>query len=174
MEIVAEQKNTRQSPRKVRLVANAVKELPLDQVLKQLAVIERRASLVVAKVLRQALANAWHNHNLSIQQLKLKNILVTEGTTYKRWRAVSRGRAHTIFKRTAHIKVILVTKSDAQPAIKSTKPQRAKVAEKQTDKPTKADVKAKSGMVAPIKEVIKDQVKAPKHTEQQKVVKKAS
>ena len=118
MEIIAEQKNTRQSARKVRLVANEVRKLPLEQALRQLAVMERRATLVVTKVLRQALANAWHNHNLPIDQSDLKNILVTEGTTYKRWRAVSRGRAHTILKRTSHIKVVLAAKTDAKPVAK--------------------------------------------------------
>jgi large subunit ribosomal protein L22 len=180
MEFIAEQKNTRQTARKVRLVANAVRKLPLDQALKQLAVIERRASLVVTKVLRQALANAWHNHNLPLEQLELKNILVNEGTTYKRWRAVSRGRAHTIFKRTAHVRVILATKADAKPsakvATKSTKDQaiKAKSEVSREDKPTQVDVKAKTGMAAPFKSVAHDQVKARPHTSQQKVVKKAS
>lgn len=119
MQIIAEQKNTRQSPRKVRLVANAVRKLSLEQALQQLAVIERRSTLVVTKVIRQALANAWHNHNLSAKELVLKNIIVNEGPTYKRWRAVSRGRAHTIFKRTSHVRVILETKNKAaQPAAK--------------------------------------------------------
>lgn len=109
MQIIAEQKNTRQSPRKVRLVANAVRKLSLEQALRQLAVIERRSTLVVTKVIRQALANAWHNHNLAAHELKLSNIIVNEGPTYKRWRAVSRGRGHSIFKRTSHVRVILET-----------------------------------------------------------------
>lgn len=111
---------TRQSPRKVRLVANSVRKLSLEQALRQLSVMERKASLVVTKVIRQALANAAHNHRLTIEQVRLKNILVNEGTTYKRWRAVSRGRAHTIFKRTAHIRVILETKEAEKPAAKLT------------------------------------------------------
>lgn len=110
MQIIAEQKNTRQSSRKVRLVANAVRKLTIKAAFEQLAVMERKASMVVAKVLRQAVANALHNHRLTADQLELKNILVTEGPTYKRFRAVSRGRAHTIFKRTSHVRVILETK----------------------------------------------------------------
>ncbi|MBT4123917.1 MAG: 50S ribosomal protein L22 [Candidatus Pacebacteria bacterium] len=110
MQIKAEQKNTRQSARKVRLVANAVRKLSLQDAMEQLAVIERKASIVVAKVLRQAIANATHNHNIPVDQLELKSILVGEGPTYKRFRAVSRGRAHNIFKRSCHVKVILETK----------------------------------------------------------------
>jgi large subunit ribosomal protein L22 len=175
MEIVAEQKNTRQSPRKVRLVANAVRKMPLDQAIKQLAVLERRSSLVVTKVIRQALANAWHNHNLSLEQLELKNILVNVGTTYKRWRAVSRGRAHTILKRTSHVRVILSAKTDAKPVTKGVKEKLTKAQTPEKDeRPTAKDVKAKSGMTAPFKSVAKDQVSAQKHTGQQKIVKKAS
>ena len=113
MQIIAEQKNTRQTPRKVRLVANSVKNLPLEQALKQLAVGERKATIVVMKVVRQALANAVHNHRLSPEDLILKNILVTEGARYKRFRAVSRGRAHNVVKKTCHVKVVLETQANA-------------------------------------------------------------
>jgi len=107
MEIKAVQKTTRQTPLKVRLVANAVRKLPIPQAISQLAVMERRASLLVLKVLRQAIANAQHNHRLSIDQLKIKSILVNEGPRYKRFNAVSRGRGHAILKRTCHLTVIL-------------------------------------------------------------------
>src|SRR3972149_706954 len=98
MLITAEQKNTRQSPRKVRLVVNVVRKLPLEQALRQLAVMEKRASLVVTKVIRQALANAKHNHRLELADVELKNILVNAGPVYKRWQAVSGGRPHAIRK----------------------------------------------------------------------------
>lgn len=110
MQIIAEQKNTRQSSRKVRLVANAVRKLSVRAAFEQLTVMERKASIVVAKVLRQAVANAMHNHRLTADQIEIENILVNEGPTYKRFRAVSRGRAHTIFKRTSHVRVVLKTK----------------------------------------------------------------
>lgn len=121
MLIIAEQKNTRQTPRKVRLVTNSVRKLPLVNAIKQLAVLERKASLMVMKVVRQAIASAQHNHGLSIDDLKLKNIIVNEGTTYKRFRAVSRGRAHNILKRTCHIRVILETQDKSKTAEKPKK-----------------------------------------------------
>lgn len=121
MQIIAEQKTTRQSPRKVRLVADAVRKLPLEKALQQLAVIERRASVVVAKVIRQALANAKHNHRLEANQVELKNIIVNAGPTYKRWQAASRGRANSVYKRTSHIRVILETKKEEKPVQVETK-----------------------------------------------------
>lgn len=109
MEIIAIQRYVRQAPRKVRLVANSVKELPLEQALRQLAVIPRAATLPVLKTLRQAVANAQHNHGLSPADLQIKELIVNDGAIQKRWRAVSRGRAHSIHKRTCHIRVTLVS-----------------------------------------------------------------
>ena len=187
MQIIAEQKNTRQSPRKVRLVANTVRKMSLEHALRQLSVMEKRPSLVVSKVIRQALANAWHNHNLSLEELELKNILVNVGPTYKRWRAVSRGRAHNIFKRTSHIRVILETKPESKPvekkaSAKADKPAKASKPAKQTAEKagTKAgqkdvsDAKAQSGMRAPQKEAAPRTALPKQTTTQQKVVKKAS
>ncbi len=119
MIVKATQKYTRQTARKVRLVADTVKEMSIEDALKQLAVMERRASLVVLKTLRQAIANAMNNYQLSLDQLKIKNIVVDEAPTYKRWRAVSRGRAHTILKRSCHISVELETKETAAKTDKS-------------------------------------------------------
>ena len=117
MIIRATQKQVRQAPRKVRLVANAVRKLPLEQALRQLSVIERRSTLVLMKVLKQAIANALNNHNAKFEDLTLKSITVNEGPHYRRFRAVSRGRAHEVFKRTSHITVELETRTpEAQPA----------------------------------------------------------
>jgi len=107
MLITATQKNTRQTPRKVRLIANTVRKLSLEQALKQLAVIEKRATIVVLKTIKQAIANAMNNHGYAFEDLELVNILVTQGPRYKRFNAVSRGRAHSIVKSTSHITVTL-------------------------------------------------------------------
>jgi large subunit ribosomal protein L22 len=114
MKITATQKQIRQTPRKMRLVANQVKDLSLEQAMRQLAVIDRRASLTILKVIKQAIASAMNNHRFSFDSLSLASIQVTPGSTYKRWRAVSRGRAHNIMKRTSHIKVELEAKKEEQ------------------------------------------------------------
>ena len=124
MIIKAEQKNTRQTSRKVRLVADVVKKMSIVDAIHQLAVINRKSSLLVLKVLRQAIANATNNFGLAIADLEIDNIVVDDGPALKRWRAVSRGRAHTILKRTCHVKVELRTKKDA------VKPVLAKATEK--------------------------------------------
>lgn len=145
MIITATQKYTRQTPRKVREVANAVKNMPLDKAIKQLGVMERRSSLVIMKVLRQAIANAVNNSGFAVEDLKLRSITVSPGPMYKRFRAVSRGRAHSVVKRTSHITVKLEAgapsaAAEPKPA-KATKPAKA---EKPASKTTrKAAVGAK-------------------------------
>ena len=114
MQIKAVQKYTRQTPRKVRLVANQVKDLSLEEAMKQLGVIEKRATDVIAKTMKLAIADATHNHGYQVSDLAIESILVTEGPRYSRFRAVSRGRAHGVIKRTCHVTVILKTQEDAK------------------------------------------------------------
>lgn len=116
MIIKAEQKNTRQPARKVRLVADVVKKMSIVDAIQQLAVINRKSSLLVLKVLRQAIANATNNFGLAVDDLEIDSIVVNDGPALKRWRAVSRGRAHTILKRTCHVRVNLKTKENVKPA----------------------------------------------------------
>jgi large subunit ribosomal protein L22 len=115
MLITATQKYTRQSPRKVRLVANAVKKLSLEAALKQLAIMDKRASVVVIKTVRQAIANAMNNHRYLFADLAIADIRVGEGPKFKRFQAVSRGRAHSIIKRSSHITVVLKTAEGQKP-----------------------------------------------------------
>jgi len=107
MLIKAEQKYIRTSPRKIRLIAKAIKALPVMEALDSLKFLNKRAALPLAKTIKQAVANGVNNKKINQKDLKFASIEVLEGPTYKRWRPVSRGRAHTIFKRTSHIKVIL-------------------------------------------------------------------
>lgn len=164
MIIKAEQKNQRQTARKTRLVADVVKKMTPEAALRQLASMDRRASLPVLKVLRQAIANATHNHGLRFEDLAIADIVVNDGPTYKRWRAVSRGRAHTILKRTCHIKVELKTKEVtpvAAPAVSEAAAAPTAV--------TSETVKKDSKLAAPKKAAAK---KAPAKKEVAKTVKK--
>ena len=158
MLVKAVQKTTRQTPRKLALVANTVRGESLADAVKQLAVMQRRASLVLLKVMRQAIANAMHNHQARFEDLELKEIIINEGPRYKRWRAVSRGRAHGIVKRTSHVTVVLKIKESAgesketgeskktqvkKAQSKKSQPKKPKTQSTQTAAKTKTKVKAK-------------------------------
>ena len=154
MIITATQKYTRQTARKVRYVTDVIKKMSVEDALKQLAVMERRASLVVLKTLRQAVANAMNNHQLTLADLHIKNILIDEAPTYKRWRAVSRGRAHTILKRSCHIKVELETK-DVEKQEKTVEKKVKSVAKKDSKKVEQKAIKKTAAVKKTTKKIIK-------------------
>lgn len=106
MEVKAEAKFIRMSPRKARLVADSIKQFSPAVALEQLRFINKAAASPLAKVIASALANAA-NKKLKTENLKFKKIEVLEGPRMKRWRPVSRGMVHQYKKRTSHIKVIL-------------------------------------------------------------------
>lgn len=112
MEVKAEVKYIRISPRKVRLVVEAIKGLSPLKALEYLGFVNKRTAKPLSKLIQSAIANAKNNFDLKPENLKFKKIQVGEGPTLKRWQAVSRGRAHQIMKRTSHIKIILETRSD--------------------------------------------------------------
>ena len=74
------------------------------------------------------LNNAVNNLNLPKDSLSIYSIEINQGPTYKRFRPVSRGRAHTILKRTSHIKLVLQSKiKKAKPAVATSKKSNNKV-----------------------------------------------
>ena len=103
----ATQKFIRTSPRKLRLVADAVRHLTPVEALKQLKFVGKRAAEPLYQAIRQAVSNAKNNAGSKEEALRFKTLEINEGATYKRFRAVSRGMAHKIMKRSSHIRVVL-------------------------------------------------------------------
>lgn len=134
--IVAHQKFIRQTPRKLRLVADLVRKLSVDEATTQLLVARKRAAKSLLKVLAQAKANALNNSNLDTKTLKISTIEIQEGPTYKRFQPVSRGRAHRILKRSSHIKIELTGQEKSADVKKSNqaKPRAAKPTTKAKEK----------------------------------------
>ena len=106
----AELKNYRQSPRKVRLVADVIRGKKVEVALVELQFLGKRAALPFAKLISSAVANATHNHKVPVEGLVIKNISVTKGPTLRRSSPRSRGMANRINKRTSILKVELGTK----------------------------------------------------------------
>lgn len=107
MEVRAENNNIKISTRKVRLVADAIRSLSIKDALRVLATARKKASRVLEKTIKSAVANAVHNAKLKQENLKIKSIEVTEGTAMKRFRPSTRGRVHPFKKRSSHIRIIL-------------------------------------------------------------------
>ena len=112
MEVSAKAKYVRRTPRKARLLADAVKGMRVGEAIAYLEFSPKHAAKDVAKVIRSAAANAEHNYNLSRDDLFLKYLMVDEGPTIKRIRPVSRGMAHQYFRRTCHITAVVEDRDD--------------------------------------------------------------
>ncbi|MCK4540123.1 50S ribosomal protein L22 [Candidatus Parcubacteria bacterium] len=107
MEVRAKAKHIRMSPRKVRLVADIVRGLTVENAVNQLRFTNKKAVLPVKKLIESAIASAENNYELKQDNLFIKEIRVDEGATMKRWMPRARGRATPIRKRTSHINLIL-------------------------------------------------------------------
>ena len=110
MEIIAVSKSARVAPRKVRLVADAIRKLSIEDALKVLSVLKNRGGQPLEKTLKSAIANALANKNLKQEALRIKMIDVLEAPAYKRYHPSTRGRVHPYKRKGSHIKVVLETK----------------------------------------------------------------
>jgi len=70
-----------------------------------LAFSPKKGAGIIKKVLESAIANAEHNEGADIDTLKVKTILVDQGTVLKRFTARAKGRGNRITKPTCHISV---------------------------------------------------------------------
>lgn len=102
-------KNYRQSPRKVRLVAELVKGKAVAQAVAMLEVLPKRAGFTVKKLLLSAVANA-KGQGIEKDNLIIKELRVDKGIVMKRMMPAAMGTAHRINKRTSHITLILAEK----------------------------------------------------------------
>lgn len=107
MEVQAQAKWVRTSPRKVRLVARTLRNLPVSEALVSLQFMPRAAARDVAKVIRSAQANAENNFNLVRDDLVVKDIRVEPGPMLKRGQPRAMGRLFSVFKRTSHITAVV-------------------------------------------------------------------
>ncbi len=112
MEAKATAKYMRIAPRKARLVAKNVKGLPVEDATNILKFTPKKAAQVIGKVLDSAVANAEQLGGVDVDTLVVKQVIVNEGPTWKRFMPRAMGRVNRILKRTSHITVV-VAESEA-------------------------------------------------------------
>ena len=113
MEVAARLKGAQISAQKVRLVADQVRGLRVEEALNVLEFSPKKAAHLVKKLLDSAIANAENNEGADVDELKVASIFVDEGMTMKRLRPRAKGRADRILKRSCHI-TIKVADSDSE------------------------------------------------------------
>jgi large subunit ribosomal protein L22 len=153
MEVKAKAKFIRMSPRKVRLVTNLIKQMPVEKALNQLQFINKLASGPVACLIKSAIANAEHNFNLEKDNLFIKELKVDEGPALKRSMPRAHGRATPIIKKTSHIILVLGE-------IKASKDIKAK--KQEIAAPVKLGEQPKKEASVKLKESIKEETAEPK------------
>ncbi len=112
----AQMRFARFSASKARAVLDLVRGLPVNEAAEVLQFTERGPSVLIAKVLASAVANAEHNDELDGDSLYVGACYADEGPTLKRWRPRARGRATRIRKRTCHITIIVSPMPDEMAA----------------------------------------------------------
>ncbi len=105
-------KNVGVSPSKVRIVLDLIRGkdyMMADAILKNLPNVGAEEAV---KVLRSAGANAENNLGLNKANLYVAECYADGAAVLKRFQPVSKGRAHSIKKRTSHITIILGEKAE--------------------------------------------------------------
>ena len=110
MESTAKLKYVRQSPFKIRFVADLIRGKDVTDAINILSSTNKKASEFLLKLLNSAVSNINYNNediNLEQNDLYIKKIYVDGGPTLKRFRPAAMGRAAPIKKRMSHITVII-------------------------------------------------------------------
>jgi large subunit ribosomal protein L22 len=92
---------------KAREVTRAIQGMPATDALDLLRFTPKKAAALILKTLKSAIANAENNKSLNASDLVVKEAVVGEGPTLKRFQPKARGSAGPIRKRSSHISVIL-------------------------------------------------------------------
>ena len=122
MELKHVTRNIRLAPRKLRLVTEQVKYMPVEKALGVLPLTNKGGALHVHKSLKAAVGAA-KDQNFDTDTLIIQRIFVDEGTAIKRMIGHSRGRMAMIMKKYSHLNIVLSgtqqgTKKTARPVKK--------------------------------------------------------
>ncbi len=91
--------------KKLNLVAELVRGKMVVEALEILRFTPKKGGKILFKAIKSAASNAVENNKQKLEDLIIKEIVVTEGTTFKRSIPISRGRMHPILKRNAHVTI---------------------------------------------------------------------
>ena len=116
MPFQAKHRFARIAPRKARLLMNLIRGRDVDDAITLLQFAKQRASGMIEKVVRSAVANAAEQEVRSRNALFVKECWVDPGPTIKRFQPKDRGKAYSIMKRTSHLVVTLDEREDKTPS----------------------------------------------------------
>ena len=106
MEVRATLTNVRVSPRKARLVVDAVRGKRVMEAIAISRFLPQKTAEDVERLLKSVAANAENNYDLDPEDLWIKAIYADDGPTYRRYKAKARGRVGRIQRRNCQITVV--------------------------------------------------------------------
>jgi large subunit ribosomal protein L22 len=126
----------RTSPRKLNLVAQAIRGKTAEQALNELTFSPKRIAKDVKKVLQSAIANAENNHDLDVDDLVVTEASVGKNLTLKRFHARARGRGASVEKPFAQVTIVVEERREEKKAVK--KPAKKSGGKPATKKPAQS------------------------------------
>lgn len=103
------------APRKVQLIANTLKGLPVTEAEAQLLLRPQRAAKPLLKLLRSAVSAAKMSRKLDADKLFVENVRVDKGPMLKRILPRARGMATPIQKKMSHVTLVLAESASPLP-----------------------------------------------------------
>ena len=141
MDITVKLNHLRISPRKVRQAVNLVRGKRALEAQTLLRFSSVRPAKAVLKLLNSAIASAKNDFQIDSENLYISEIFANEGPKLKRFRPVSRGSAHPLWKRNSHVQLTL---SEIKPTARKEKKteeaqEQAQAAEPEKKEPAKPE-----------------------------------
>lgn len=117
MEAIARTTGIRVSTRKVRLVADAIRNMPVAKAMQVLMATQKHGASVLIKTLKSAVANAVQK-GAQEEDLVIARLDVDGGPTLRRMHIGSRSHVRMYTKRSTHVRIVVSdAKKTAKPAV---------------------------------------------------------
>ena len=167
MQAIAKARFVRTSPRKARLVIDAIRGKDVKEALGILKFTPNYAARLIEKVVKSAAANAENNHHMDGENLKIATAMVDGGPMMKRVRYAPMGRGYRMVKRLSHI-MIGVEETEPKPEKKAKRKEVARKARAPRRAPkAPAATEAKATAAKPEQEAPKKRAPRKKKSEAQ-------
>ena len=113
-EAMAKASMLKTSTQKLNLLAQLIRNKPVNKALTDLTFSKKRVAADVKKCLQSAIANAENNHGLDVDDLVVAEAWVGKRLTLKRGRPRARGRYGRILKPFAEVTIVVRQVSAAE------------------------------------------------------------
>jgi len=133
MAFSAQWRFARITARKARLLTDLIRNKPVGEALDLLKFNKKRGAIMVAKVLKSAIANA-DTKEADVEELYISKSFCDDGPIMKRFMPKDRGKSFSIFKRLCHITIEV---EEGQPPLTRAQRRKETIRAERLNKPAK-------------------------------------